>query len=136
MTKLVNDVSKILKSNGRFIAVVMPRFCLWEFCYFSVKLDGSKAIRRLKGKPETQLGNGLFPVWYYTPGMIKKMTGSRFQVRQYQPIGFAIPPSYLNSAFENKQSLLSKLEKVEYKMSRLRWLSNFSDHFLIDLQLK
>lgn len=136
VTKLVDDVSEVLKSNGRLIAVIMSKFCLWEFCYFTLKLDVAKATRRIKKNSTTQLGGDPFPVWYYTPEMIKRMTRSRFKVKQYRPIGFAIPPSYMNSAFEKRGSLLSKLEKVEHKMNHVQWLSNFSDHFLIDLQLK
>lgn len=136
IVKLAGDVSKVLKNNGRFIAVIMPRFCLWEFCYFMLKFNGSKATRRLRKNSAARLGNELLPVWYYTSGMIKKTFASRFQVRKCQPVGLAIPPSYLNSAFERRGGALSKLVTVERKLSNVGWLSNVSDHYLIDLQLK
>ncbi len=136
LNKIFIEVANLLKSNGRFIAVIMPRFCLWEFVYYSIKLNGSKALRRIRNKTTVQLENDSLPVWYYNPGMVKKCIRSKFKIRQYQPIGIAIPPSYLNAAFEKRKALLSALEKMERKLNRFKWLSNLSDHFLIDLQLK
>lgn len=136
LAKILDDVAKLLTTKGRFIAVIMPKFCLWEFLYFVIKFQGSKAIRRIKGNSMAQIGEATIPVWYHSSGEVKKIAKNKFHVRQCLPIGFSIPPSYLNSGFENRESLLKQLDALEIKFNSMSWLSNFSDHFLIDLQLK
>src|SRR5688572_4981004 len=43
--KLLNKLPGILTPQGRFVAVIMPKFCLWESIYFLLKFQFKNAFR-------------------------------------------------------------------------------------------
>jgi len=53
-----------------------------------------------------------------------------------KPVGFFIPPSFLNNFFLKKKKSLRMLDAMEKPVSRIPFLAKFSDHFLIDMELK
>jgi hypothetical protein len=57
-------------------------------------------------------------------------------VRNIKPIGFFIPPSFLNKFFLKKKKTLRMLDMFENSVYNFSFLANFSDHFLIDMELK
>jgi hypothetical protein len=57
-------------------------------------------------------------------------------VKNIKPVGFFIPPSYLNKFFQKKKNTLRMLDAIENPVSNFSSLANFSDHFLIDMELK
>jgi hypothetical protein len=74
------------------------------------------------------------PTWYHSPAQIEEISKNSFVVKKLVPIGLFIPPSYLQSFFNNKNwalRLLSFLDKF-----RLPQFANFSDHYFIHLQKK
>lgn len=59
-----------------------------------------------------------------------------FECIALRPIGFALPPSYLESFFFEKKRLLSALNFMEKSVDRFSLLASLSDHFIIDLKLR
>ena len=74
--------------------------------------------------------------FYYTPFQIKRIFSKYFDVNAVKPVGFFIPPSYLENFFSNKRKTFNLIKKLEYLISNFSILAPFSDHFLIDLQVK
>ncbi len=132
LKKLSDDISRVLKKGGRFVSVVMPKLCIWEQLYFLLKLDMTKAFRRIKGESESEK----FAVWYYSPSEFEKLFQGRFKRKTLKPIGFFLPPSYLNSFFQRRPSFLAALKRGEQVITDISLLASFSDHYLIDLQSK
>lgn len=134
---LLHKIPSILAPGGRFIGVVMPKFCLWESGYLFLKLRFGQAFRRLTGKEVIlKLQGNTLKTWYYNPSQIKKFSGKKFKHIATRPIGFAMPPTYLEHYFSKRKRLLLRLNKLEKKFGGVSFLSGMSDHFLIDLQLK
>lgn len=128
-------LGKLLKTDGRFIAVIMPKFCLWESVYSMAKFKGGHIFRRNSNKQvAVNVGDDLVETWYYSPGDFRRMFGDRFQFIAMKPIGMVLPPSYMESYFSKRQEMLDKLEKVEVLINKIPVLSNWSDHFLIDFR--
>jgi ubiquinone/menaquinone biosynthesis C-methylase UbiE len=137
MEKLPSEIKKLLIPNGQLIMVVMPAFCLWETIYFLLKLNFSKAFRRYSDNGTiAKLNGNEMRTFYFSPGKIKKIFGHNFEVVAVKPIGFFIPPSYLDNFFSSKAKLFSFLEKLEHAVTKFSFLAGFSDHYLIDLQVK
>ena len=135
--KLLSRIPSILSPGGRFIAVVMARHCLWETLYFILKLQPRKAFRRWTKKMITADLNGHdLKIWYYKPGEIKKWAAPAFSTARILPVGFTVPPSYLENFFRRKQKTLLLLNAIEKRISRFKMLASFSDHYIIDLKLK
>jgi SAM-dependent methyltransferase len=134
LEKLSEDFSHLLRPNGKFIAVVMGRGCLWERFYFLLKGNRSEAFRR-NSKEEllATVGNSTVPTWYYSPDEFMNLFSARFLFVRKKPVGLAIPPSYLNPFFEKRQWLLSILQLKE-KLLSFSVFSNLSDHFYIEMK--
>jgi len=137
LQKLIRKVPALLSPGGRFVAVIMPKFSLWESLYFMVRFRLSKIFRRWTSREvEADLQGTWVKTWYYRPGQIKKWAQRDFTFIESRPIGFALPPSYAEDFFVKHPRLLNRLNKIEHRFERYSALSGMSDHFLIDLKLK
>jgi hypothetical protein len=134
LQRVFNDIFTILKPGGRFIGVIMPRYCLWEVIFFSYKLRWKRIFQRAKKGPvDVNLADERVMTWYYSPHQIRK-TGKGYKIIKIQPIGIVIPPSFLEKFFRNKKKLLNTLDSMESFLEYFPFLSSVSDHFLFDLE--
>jgi len=129
-------VPGLLKPDGHFVAVVMGRFCVWETVYFLLKGRFRSAFRRFSRQAVAAhlSDQTMVETWYYAPKELNALlrTGgfSRRIVTMVQPIGFWLPPSYLNPFFEKRTRFLRFLHQLEKKCRRPIWAWG-ADHFLI-----
>ena len=134
---LSNQFELILNATGRIIIVLMSNFCLWESVYFLTKFKIDYGFRRSISKSITaNVGGQDVKVYYYSLRKIEKLFSEKFVVKEIVPVGFFIPPSYLNSFFTKKKKTLNFLTALEKKTSGVPLLSKAADHFLIDMQLR
>ena len=134
--KLPESLFRLLKPGGRIILVIMPTFCLWEMFYFTFKLNFKKAFRRSSTKGTKVYLNGEeLTTYYYTPIIVNKIFRKEFTQLFLKPVGFFIPPSYLEKFFSQKQKTFKLLRKIESSVANWSVLANYSDHFLIDLKV-
>ena len=135
--KLPDFLNNLIKPSGRVIMVIMPTFCIWEMIYFSTKLNLKKAFRRSSTKRvKVNLNGEEFSIEYYTPALVNKIFRKHFKQVGLKPVGFFIPPSYLGKFFSSKHKTFTILQKLESIVTDWLLLSNYSDHFLIDLKKK
>ena len=136
LNKLPHALRQLLKLNGRLILVLMPKYCLWEAKYFLLKLNIKSAFRRYSNKGTTANLNGIeLKIYYYTPGQIKKVFKEYFNVVAVKPVGFFIPPSYLEKHFASNRKTFNLLKRFENLIANQSYLATFSDHYLIDLRV-
>jgi ubiquinone/menaquinone biosynthesis C-methylase UbiE len=134
--KISLSLQRLLKPNGRFIGVVMSRFCWWETLYFTLKGQFKKAWRR---RAKEAIAAPLTPTttvdtWYYSPKEFSGLLQAQFKQESEHPIGFMLPPSYLDNWFKNKPLLMRILNRLE-KISP-NFCSKWSDHYMIVLSPK
>ena len=114
----------------------MPKNTLWERIYFSLKGQFKKGKRRNTNLAlNVNVEGKEVKTWYYNPKEIKKMTSPYFKIIATKPIGFFIPPSYLENYFAKHKRFLNILDQLEKKIGKFGFLSRFSDHYLIELTL-
>ncbi|TND09033.1 MAG: type 11 methyltransferase [Bacteroidetes bacterium] len=131
--KLADDSAILLRPGGRFIAVIMGKNCSWEKFYFRLKGDRENRLRRKKnGGAEVMIGEEKFTTWYYSPAEIREAFSKQFAFADNIPVGWALPPSYLEPRFKNKKNLLAFLHGIENMCSPFSFAVNRADHFLID----
>jgi SAM-dependent methyltransferase len=149
LKKLSLDLQKLIAPGGHFAAVVMSRFCWQETLYFLLKLNPRKAFRRLSREPvNARLDEKTtLPTWYYSPSEFRRLfcttdfparRAEREERRTWKsgvqrPVGFWLPPSYLNPFFEKRPRLLGFLNFLE-KNCTPAWFASAADHFLICLE--
>ncbi len=132
---ITGNIRKVLNEDGRFICVVMSKYCLWEILFYLFKTDAGKSFRRIKNNfLEVNLNGSIVKTYYYSPSDIKNLFKKGFQVYKVVPIGFFLPPTYLGNYFGKKEKILSLLNKLENLVERFSFTSRFADHFLIDIK--
>ncbi len=137
LKKLSQDIKKVIKDDGKFVAVVMSKLCLWEIFYYSFKLNYSEAFRRRGSQPKNvRMNKSLIDTWYYSPKEFVKIFDDNFIPEIIKPVGIILPPPYSKNYFDNKISLLNFFEKIESLFSSVSFFAKYSDHFLIDFRLK
>jgi ubiquinone/menaquinone biosynthesis C-methylase UbiE len=137
LKKLLNTLPRILKPGGRFIGVVMPKFCAWETIFFLLRFQVRKAFRRFtKNEVISSERTGDMRTWFYNPAQIKKWTKHKFKIVSCKPVGVALPSVYLERFFKLKKRWLVNLFDLEKKVGQNSLLSGMSDNFIVDLQLK
>lgn len=138
MLREMNDVfSRLLKPGGKMIFVIMSRDCKWEQWYFKRKNDPGSAYRRKsKAGVEAVIFDKKFSTWYYSPGEIEELFSSSFLVNKFKPVGYAIPPSYLEPYFSKRPLLLGMLNLGEKVLGNFSSLADKADHFIIELEKK
>lgn len=121
-----------IKPKGRLVLVLISKKCLWEKFYFNIK--GNKARRNTSEAVEANLGNETFPIWYYSKKEIQQMASGKFQIVDSKPIGFFIPPSYLNKAFMKRKWVLKVLSGVDWLLKEFGFLGDYADHIYIEMK--
>ena len=136
MTAFFKNVTQILSAKGHLVLVIMPKSTLWEQCYFLLKLDFKNAFRRKRKYAIADINGEKVTTYYYNPKHIVNLATTNFVVKQINPIGFIVPPSYLEPFLKNKPRLISFLNAFEQQIKNQSWLSKYADHYLIVLEKK
>jgi ubiquinone/menaquinone biosynthesis C-methylase UbiE len=130
VTQLISTLPRLIKPGGCFIAVVMGRFCWWEMLYFMLKGRPKSAFRRLSARPvmASLASDSVIQTWYHAPGLLTKpRPGSLY------PIGFFLPPSYLDPFFRKRPRFLQFLNRLDVHFQP-SVLAHASDHYLIKIR--
>ncbi len=129
------QANKLLRPGGYLALVIMGRFCWWESLYFLTKLRLKKVFRRLNRKAiPAQLDETTFvDTWYYSPDDCLEIADG-FQLTALKPIGFWLPPSYLEPFFQQRPTSIRVLSRLEKQFSHWRWPSYAADHYYLVLQ--
>jgi ubiquinone/menaquinone biosynthesis C-methylase UbiE len=131
-----HSLAGLLSSRGRLVAVVMSRSCAWEWIYFLSKGKFSSAMRRRRKQPiQVTVGNSTVSTWYYSPAQLKKLSAPIFDTIKVVPVGFFLPPSYLEPYFSKRPQRLKRLNNLEERISSSGVLARFADHFIIDMEV-
>lgn len=128
------SASQLLSEKGKIGLVIMPKNTLWEQFYFLAKGNFKNIFRRKKVSVIANVDGEKVITYYYNPKEIKYLASDFFKAKEVFPIGFFIPPSYLEPFFKNKSSLVSVINKLESKVKHTSFLSKYADHYLILLQ--
>ncbi|WP_445453233.1 class I SAM-dependent methyltransferase [Flavobacterium sp. 25HG05S-40] len=134
LAQFFTDSNTLLSEKGKMVLVIMPKHTLWEQGYFLAKAQFSSAFRRNKEVVVADVDGEKVPTYYYNPKDIVNLAGNDFEMLDHKPIGFFVPPSYLESFFKNKGGILRFLLGLENKISNRSFLSKRADHYILTLQ--
>lgn len=128
------NASDLLLPNGTLAIVLMPKNCLWERFYFTLKGDRKKATRRNTTESIVANVDGVgVDTWYYNPKDISAAAKNYFITKKVKPIGVTIPPSYLEQSFVAKFPILNIFKGIDAIVTASS-LAKYADHFLIVLE--
>ncbi|MFK7750146.1 MAG: class I SAM-dependent methyltransferase [Kordia sp.] len=128
--------SDLLLPNGKLAIVLMPKNCVWERMYFTLKGDKVKATRRNTTESIVANVDGVgVATWYYNPQDVSAAANTFFTTKKVKPIGVTIPPSYLEQSFVAKFPMLNIFRGLDSILTASS-LAKYADHFLITLEKK
>ena len=137
LNSFFESAGKKLNKNGKIICVIMPKNCIWENKYLFFTGKWKQLFRRnTKNSLNVNVDGKQVKTWFYNPNTIKKSVENKYEIKTYKPVGFYIPPSYLEPFFKNKVWLLNILNLFENRIKNWSFLARYSDHFIISMQLK
>jgi ubiquinone/menaquinone biosynthesis C-methylase UbiE len=136
LKNFLSNSTNILSEKGKLVLVIMPKNTLWEQFYFILKGKFETANRRKKDDAIANVDGENVTTYYYNPKDVVNLSKTNFNIIESKPIGFFIPPSYLESFFKNKTGLLSFLTFLENRIENWSLLSKYADHYIIILQKK
>ncbi|MES2411842.1 MAG: methyltransferase domain-containing protein [Bacteroidota bacterium] len=134
LKKFFNDSNSLLSEKGKLVLVIMPKNTLWEQFYFLAKAQFPSVLRRKKESVFVDVDGEKIPTYYYNPKDIVNLAKDGFDLVAQKPIGFFVPPSYLEPFFKNKKGLLRFLNAAENRIKNWAFLSKYADHYIITLQ--
>jgi ubiquinone/menaquinone biosynthesis C-methylase UbiE len=136
LKKLLENLPSMLNPGGRFIGVVMPKFCAWETIFFMFRFQFKKAFRRYTSQEViSDLHGNDLKTWFYRPSDIKRWSKDKFRLINMKPVGLALPAAYLERFVTFRKHWLMRLDSLEKKVSHSGLFSGMADNFIIDLQL-
>jgi SAM-dependent methyltransferase len=100
-----------LRSGARFVAVMMGPFCAWETAWYLVHGDARRATRRWRRDTVASIGGVPLPVWYPSPGRLRRAFAPHFSQRSCEGLGTLLPPSYLARKVERWPQALANLDR-------------------------
>lgn len=119
-----------LAYGGKMIAVIMPDKCLWD----QVKsLKHGKYNIRGKSPVEVNVEGMKVKCWYYSPEKMEQL-GEPMKRLKLHPVGFFIPPSHFEKKMQRWWWFFRWLCLLEKKISHIRFLARYADHFYISLE--
>lgn len=134
----LKSLQNLLKPGGKAVLVLMAPNCLWEKFYFLVKGKFNLINRRLsKGTVQAHLGHGVYQsTFFYSSQTLESLLPNKLELVCRKPIGFFVPPSYLQPFFSKKSWLLNLLAQMDTQVKNYAWLCNYADHYLLHLENK
>ena len=126
---LSSDLNALLNRNGYMAVVIFGKHTAWEIGYFLSRLNLTRAFSRWHNKPvRVRLEEGVGQsVYYYTVRHFCRLM-REFQLVEKRPVGLFVPPSYMESLVQKRESLFRKLIHLEQRFSHLSILSSWADH--------
>lgn len=124
-------VSGWLAPGAPFVAVLMGRWCAWEVGWHLLRLQPGTAFRRWRQGREVALdGGGSIPVWYPTPGHLRREFNPELELVETIGIGVFLPPPYLDPVLASRPGLLAALDRLEGGFGHRRPWVWMADHVL------
>ena len=128
------NASELLAPNGQLVLVIMPKDTKWEQAYFLAKANFSNVFRRKKNNAIANVDGQSVLTYYYNPKETKVMANDYFNTEKISPIGFFVPPSYLEPIFSKHSKLFGVLDTFESGVTDWSFLARHADHYFMYLR--
>jgi ubiquinone/menaquinone biosynthesis C-methylase UbiE len=132
---IVTGLAEKVRPGGRLLLCLIGPFCMWEFVWFLLQGQLSKALRRLQPQgASARFGQKEIRVYYPSVRTLRKIFSPEFSLLRWRGIGIAVPPSYAESWFGYHSKLLRKLAGLDEKIQRLPFVRSMGDHILLEFE--
>jgi len=129
LSSVVRDVAARLTPGAPLVWVVMGRYVPWEWLWYLLHGNWTKAWRRLNRAGVNWHGINVF---YPSPAELVAVLRPLFAIRRVAPLGVALPPTYVGPWLERRPRLLKALTRLEHAAQSYSALAWLSDHYIVE----
>jgi SAM-dependent methyltransferase len=129
LPELVADIAGRLAPGAPLVWVVMGRRVPWEWLWYALRGNWSKARRRFDAGGVQWRG---LTITYPTPSELERLLQPHFAVKRVAALGVILPPSYAAGWLEKSPRILAALTWLERQAQRSGSLASWSDHYIIE----
>ena len=110
---VAEGMQRVLKPRGAVVLVLMPPVCPWEVAQV-LRGHVRFATRRWSRDPVmANVGGEQQPVWYHTPGRVRRALGPAFEVTALRSFCLLAPPSYFEGFADRHPRLFRSLSRLD-----------------------
>ena len=131
-SELANALATVMRPGGKVVLVPMGPFCPWEILWNLLHAKPRRAFRRFSRKTYAAVGNSDIPIWYPSPGQLKKDFQPWFKPLSTASLGFLLPPTNLSHLVERWPRFFSFLQKLERMIGGISF--GWGDHFILIME--
>jgi ubiquinone/menaquinone biosynthesis C-methylase UbiE len=131
---VAQHLAALVHPGGSALLCLSSRLCLWESCWFLIRGEAGRAVRRWNGHTTATVGGASVKVHYHTVKHLRKVFSPYFHLRSWTGIGVTVPPSYLESLALRHPAFLSKLRSVDRLISGWPVFRSIGDHVLLSFE--
>jgi len=135
--KLSTDLSDKVRAGGKFIAVVMNKFCPWEIFYYMIKFMFKNAFRRFhKAGVDAVIHGENVRTFYFTPGAFAAEFSKYFKLKRVYTLGLYTPPPYLKGMYRKLKPVVKFFMVIDSVIKDVFPFNRFGDHFIVVMEKK
>jgi len=123
-------LARRLRPGACALLCVMGPFAVWDWIWYGLRLQPSRAVRRLR--PDARWRG--IPLRYPSPRRLARAFSADFRIRRVGAIGILLPPSFAESLVARWPRLMAALDRWERRLETAPPLYCFADHYLIELE--
>lgn len=131
LSNVARQLAVLIRPGAELALVFSTRFSLWEFVWYALRGEFSKATRRWSGHVASSINSRPVDVWYPRVPRIRRAFAPHFQFVSVTGIGVSIPPSYVESWAQEHRRAFSALTSVDHWINHLPCLRVAGDHMLL-----
>jgi len=131
---LAAALARLVRPGGRLVLVLMGPFCPWEVGWYLLHGQPRLAFRRWMGRTAFDIGRASIPVWYPSPGQLRREFGSWFNHLRTESLGLWLPPTTLGGLVDRRPGLFTWLDILEQATNSFE--AGWGDHYVMTLERK
>lgn len=136
LSPVAHGLATLLKPEAKLLLCVFGRLCAWEMLWYLTHGKPRKAFRRLDPNGDRvplAEGPGVH-VHYPAVRTLVRLFAPHFQLKQWEGMGVAVPPSYLESVSCRFPTVFGALRQIDRWAGPCPVLRLLADHVLMTFE--
>lgn len=135
VAEVPGQVARLVRPGGHFILTSMNRTSLFEALFYGM-LRPRKGFRRLGGpipmpiSRQAEFQSTVVPVWSFTPGEVRRLFASEFELERQVGLQILLPPWNLAHYADRLSETYRAIEMIEERLKDRRPFHGWGNHVL------
>lgn len=136
LSYLAYDLAHLVKERGKMVLCLFGRLCVWETCWYLLRGNIRKAVRRLTQGEHTDDHSARHEpkIWYHSVRQLRSTFSPHFRLMSWKGIGVAVPPSYLEFLTGRYPRLFRLASEIDPYIGGYPGFRALADHMLLTFE--